>query len=321
MYYKNPNPNVVKYSMNARILIFPPVVAFLLHAILPKISFLSDSTYFQQAPNTNMWLISSHLTLVWFVNLSCVRLELLHKTCFLRLGLRVIILECIQYLHCNIITNRDFTLYLGLCHICFFFLCLCNDLCYPLLEWFHLSQTLLFMCLCNYEFCLHFIHILRSFDMLHDYHCLVPLLEVLDSCTYHFSFMVPLLNLLILFQLCLELCYFFEQFSGHVDLSLYLLYLCCFLLLPLLPHLWWSGRHEILPEVLNLMFVLIDCLHNLINLLCHHEFNHLHPLSNFLIGYDQFMLQPIRMVSLIFGLDIVFLEYQFYLISIVLYLL
>jgi hypothetical protein len=36
MYYKNPNPNIVRSSMHAHVLLFLPVVAFLMHAALPK---------------------------------------------------------------------------------------------------------------------------------------------------------------------------------------------------------------------------------------------------------------------------------------------
>jgi hypothetical protein len=47
MYYKNPNPSVVRSSMHVCVLLFLPAVAFLLHAFLPKIAFLSDSACFQ----------------------------------------------------------------------------------------------------------------------------------------------------------------------------------------------------------------------------------------------------------------------------------
>jgi hypothetical protein len=170
-----------------------------------------------------MWLIPSHLTLACFFNLSCDRLELLHEIFCLCLGLRGLLLECVQYMHCNIIVDHSFTLCLGLCHICFGFLFLCNDLCFSLLEWFHLSLTLFFLCLCSYELCLQFLHVMRPFDVLHDQHCLMHLLEVLDSCTYPFSFLVPLLDLLILFQLRSDLCFFLKQVGCHVDLSLYII--------------------------------------------------------------------------------------------------
>jgi hypothetical protein len=51
MYYKTPNPSIVRYSMHAHMLIFLPAIAFILHALLPKIAFLSDSTFFQHAVN------------------------------------------------------------------------------------------------------------------------------------------------------------------------------------------------------------------------------------------------------------------------------
>jgi hypothetical protein len=387
--------------MHARVMFFLPTVTFLLHSFLPKIVFLFYLAYFQEDPNTDMWLIPSHLTLVCFIDLSFDRLKILHEICFLCLGLHSLLLECVQYLHCNLLIDHPCTLCLGLFHLHFCFLHLCNNLCFPLLDRFHLSLALLFLCLHNYELCLQFLHIPCSFDMLRDWHCLMPLLEVLDSCVYPFFFLVPLrlfhlrfcflhlcnnlcfplldrfhlsmvllflclhnyelclqflhipcsfdtlrdwnclmpllevldscvypffflvplLDLLILFQLRPELCFFHEQVGHYVDLSLYLLYLHCYLLLPLLLHLWWSGRCERLLEVLDLIFILIDCLHNMINILCHREFSRLHSLWNFLVGYDQFLLQPIHIVSLILGLDLSLLKYQFHHISIVLFLL
>jgi hypothetical protein len=177
------------------------------------------------------------------------------------------------------------------------------------------------MCLRKYEFCLQFLHILRSFDALVIDIVFCPLLEVLDSCAYPFFFLVPLLDLLIFFYLHPKLCCLLEQVNLHVNLSLYLLYLRCCLMLPLLLHLWWSGRYELLPKVLDLMYVLIDCFHNLINLLCHREFIPLHALWDFIISYGQFLLHPICTIFLIFGLELSLLEYQFQIILIVPYLL
>jgi hypothetical protein len=184
-----------------------------------------------------------------------------------------------------------------------------------------LIMVLLFLCLHNYELCLQFLHILCSFDVLHDWHCIMPLVEVLDNCAYPFFFLVPLLDLLILFQLRPELCFFLKQVGHRVDLSLYILYMYCYFFLPLLLHLWWSGRYEILLKVLELLFVLIDYLHNLINILCHHEFDCLRTFWDFLIGYDQFLVHPIRTVYLVFGLYLSLLEYQFHLVPILFYLL
>jgi hypothetical protein len=59
---------------------------------------------------------------------------------------------------------------------------------------------------------------------------------------------------------------FIEQVSGCADLLLYLLQLCCCFLLPFLLHCWWRGWYEMLSEILNLLLVLLDCLHNLINI-------------------------------------------------------
>jgi hypothetical protein len=143
----------------------------------------------------------------------------------------------------------------------------------------------------------------------------------LDRCTYPFSVMVPLLDPLILFQLLPKLCYFIEQVIHRVDLSFYLLYLCCFLMFPFLPHLRWSGRCEILLEILDILLVLIKFLQNLINLLCHSEFGCLSVLWDLPIGYDHFFLQSLHVFPLFFGLDLVLLKYQFHLITVILYLL
>jgi hypothetical protein len=117
------------------------------------------------------------------------------------------------------------------------------------------------------------------------------------------------------------MCYFIEQVDSCIDLSLHLLYLCYCFILPFLLHLWGSGRDELFPEVLDLLPVLIDCLHNLINLLHHHELCCLHSLWNFVIGYIQSLLKPIHTIFLVFGLDIDLLEHQFQLFSVVLHLL
>jgi hypothetical protein len=96
MYYKNPNPSIVMSSMHAHMFLFHLVVSFLLHASLPKIAFLYYSACLQSAPNTNMWLILSHLNLVCFVDLSCDLLKLLCELCFLYLGLHGLLLEWTQ---------------------------------------------------------------------------------------------------------------------------------------------------------------------------------------------------------------------------------
>jgi hypothetical protein len=145
-----------------------------------------------------MWLVPSNLSFVRFIDLPGDPLELLLELCCLCLHLRGVFLERVYYLDCNFVTDQSNTLSLGPCYKCLDFLCMCNDLCYSLLERFHLSLTLLFLCLRSGEFCLQFLHILCPFDMLRDRHCLMPLLEVLDSCAYPFFFLVPSLDLLIL---------------------------------------------------------------------------------------------------------------------------
>jgi len=92
-------------------------------------------------------------------------------------------------------------------------------------------------------------------------------------------------------------------------------------MLPLLLHLQGHGRYELFSEVLDLLPVLIDFMHNLINLLCRHELFCLHSLWNFVIGYSQSMLEPIHVIFLIFGLNIDLLEHQFQIFSLFLHLL
>ena len=76
-----------------------------------------------------------------------------------------------------------------------------------------------------------------------------------------------------------------------------------------------------LLEVLDLLLVLIDFLHNLINLLYHCEFNHLCILWDFLVGYNQFLFQSICAFLLLFGINLSLLKYQFHAVPIILCLL
>jgi hypothetical protein len=154
MYCKNPNPNIIRSSMHACVLPFLPAVAFLVHALFPKIAFFSALAYFQQAPNIDTWLIPSHLTFVSFINLLGDCLELLPKLCWLHLSLRGLLLECVYCLRHNLVTNQPCTFFLGLCHICLGFLYLCNDFCYSLLKRFHFHLTLLFLSPRSGELCL-----------------------------------------------------------------------------------------------------------------------------------------------------------------------
>jgi len=148
-----------------------------------------------------MWFVLRHLNLVHFVDISCESLKLLFEFIFLCFSLHGILPKWVQYMHCNHFIDHLYTLFLSSCHviICVFYLR--NDLHYLLLEWFHLSLALLLLCLCGYELYLQLLHILRSFDTLSDRDCLLPLLEVLDSCAYPIIFWVPLLDLLILLHL------------------------------------------------------------------------------------------------------------------------
>jgi hypothetical protein len=154
MYFQNPNPNDVRSSMCARALLFLPAVAFLVHALFPKIGFLFSLAYFQQAPNTDMWLIPSHITFVRFIDLPSDHLELLPELHFLCLGMHSLLLECVYCLRCNLVTDKPCTLCLGLFHVFLSFLYLCNDFFYSLLKRFHLSLALDFLHLRSGEFCL-----------------------------------------------------------------------------------------------------------------------------------------------------------------------
>jgi hypothetical protein len=144
-----------------------------------------------------MWLVPSHLTLC-FLNLLGDCVELFLERCFLCVHLRSLLLEYVHYLEINFVTDQFHALCLGLCYMCLSFLSLCQDLCYLLLQWFHLILILFFLCLLNGEFFPQFLHVLHPFDAFYDGNCLLPLLEVLDSCIDALFFLVPHLDLLIL---------------------------------------------------------------------------------------------------------------------------
>jgi hypothetical protein len=171
MHYQNPNPIVVRSSSHACMLFFLPAAAFLacVHAVFPSSYLFSRACFLsqkllafplwplaclQQPPNTDLWLVPSHLTLVLFVDLLGDRLEHFPKLCHLCLCLPSLLLECVHYLDYNCITDQFHTLCIGLCYMFLGFLCLCQDFCYPFLQWFHLSLPLLFLCLCGSELCL-----------------------------------------------------------------------------------------------------------------------------------------------------------------------
>jgi hypothetical protein len=119
---KNTNPNVVRSSMHAHMLLFLPTVASLVHSFFPKIIFLSTLACFQQAPNTDRWLVPSHLTFMHFIDIPGDHLEILLELYCLCLSLHSILLECVYCLDCNIFTDQHCLLCLGLCHICLGFL-------------------------------------------------------------------------------------------------------------------------------------------------------------------------------------------------------
>jgi hypothetical protein len=114
IYCKNPKPNIVRPSMDARVLLLLPFVASLMHAFFPKITFLSTFSCFQQGPNIDMWLIPSHLTFVCLIDLPSDRLEIFPSLCYLRLSLCGLLLECIYCLHYNFVNDQPWALCLGL---------------------------------------------------------------------------------------------------------------------------------------------------------------------------------------------------------------
>jgi hypothetical protein len=142
----------VWWQMHACVLLFLSVVASLVHTFFPKIIFLSALACFQQAPNTDMWLVSIHLTFVSFVDIPSDRLEILPKIHCLCLSLHGLLLKCVYCLHYNLVVDQPCALCLVLFHICLGFLYLCSEFYYSLLEWFHLILVLLFLCLRSGDF-------------------------------------------------------------------------------------------------------------------------------------------------------------------------
>jgi hypothetical protein len=145
---------------------FPSSCFFTFYMIyFPMIILLSTSTYCQQNPNTNMWLIPSHLIHLSFLDLLSDHLELFLELCCLCQCLCGLLLDCVHYLDYHFITDKYYTLCLGLFYFCLIFLFLCQYFCYPLLQWLYLSLTLLFLRLRSDEFCLQLLHLLRPFDL------------------------------------------------------------------------------------------------------------------------------------------------------------
>jgi hypothetical protein len=99
----------------------------------PKTPCFSALACLQQAPNTDMWLIPSHLAFVCFLDLLGDCLELFLELCCLCLRLCSLLLECVHYLDCYFITDQFHALFLGLCYMCLGFFFLCQDFCYPAL--------------------------------------------------------------------------------------------------------------------------------------------------------------------------------------------
>jgi hypothetical protein len=65
-----------------------------------------------------------------------------------------VLLDCVYYLECHFIVDQSCTFYLSLCYLYLSLFCLCQYFCYPLLQWVHLSLTLMFLRLRSDEFCL-----------------------------------------------------------------------------------------------------------------------------------------------------------------------
>jgi hypothetical protein len=128
---QNPNPTIVRSSSHACVLFFLPVVSLLACACVvfpssgrfPCACFLSQKRLaflprplacLQQAHNTDMWLVLSHLSFVCFLDLLGDCLELFLELCYTCLRLHSLLLECVHYLECNFITDQFHALFLGL---------------------------------------------------------------------------------------------------------------------------------------------------------------------------------------------------------------
>jgi hypothetical protein len=98
------------------------------------------------------------------------------------------------------------------------------------------------------------------------------MLKLLDHCIDHFFFLVPPLDMRILLQPGPKLRCFVEQVSCGPNLLLHIQQLHCFFPLPFLFDCWWSGWYELFLEILNLLLIFLDCLHNLINLFLYYKF-------------------------------------------------
>jgi hypothetical protein len=149
----------------------------------------------------------------------------------------------------------------------------------------------MFLCLRSDEFCLHLLHLLCPFDSFWDWYGLLLLLELLDHDIDPFLFLVPPLDLWILFQPCPKLRCFIKKFSYCANLVLDLLQLHFCFMLPLLPDYWWSGWCELFSYILDLLLILINFLCNMINHFCFCDFLTLHDLWNLLISSCHFLLQ------------------------------
>jgi hypothetical protein len=164
----------------------------------------------------------------------------------------------------------------------------------------------MFLCLRSNKLCLHILHLLHPFEFFWDWYGLVPFFEFLDHCIDPFLFLVPALDLWVLFQPCPNLHYFIEQFSCCANLLFHLLQLRCFFMLPFLPHCWWSGWCELFMDILDCLLILINCLHNLVNVSCYWEFIPLRSAWDFLKNSShssfQFILVLFFLLSFELGL-------------------
>jgi hypothetical protein len=87
-----------------------------------------------------------------------------------------------------------------------------------------------------------------------------------------------------------------KQVHSCVDLSFHFVHLSCNFLSPLFFHLRGSHRDEFFLEVFDLLSVLINCLHNVINLLHCVGICYLRVVWDFVIGCSHSLLEPVHVI-------------------------
>jgi hypothetical protein len=111
------------------------------HTFFPMIVLIFTSTFLlstsaccQQAPNTDMWLISSHLILLSFLGLLGDRLELFLELCCFCQCLCSLLLDGVHYLGFHFVIDQSCTFFLGLFYLYLNYLYLCEYFGYSFLQ-------------------------------------------------------------------------------------------------------------------------------------------------------------------------------------------